>query len=142
MVADASVPSQTDRLTHDPRDSEGLQSVDYDGRDAPQVYDPASEGLQFIDHDGRDGSQFVDHDGRDGSQTVASGVYPDASYMKTEPTTLTSEVSQSRRRGRRRLVWIVIIAVVVAIAVAIGVGAGVGLSRKGGNDKAEASDSK
>lgn len=83
--------------SNDIRDSEGLQSVDYDGRDAPQVYDPASEGLQFIDHDGHDGFQFVDHDGRDGSQVHP--ISPDASYMKTEPTSLTTEITQSRRKG-------------------------------------------
>lgn len=61
--------------------------------------------------------------------------------MKTEPTALTTEITHSRRKGRRRLIWAIVIAVVIAIAVAVGVGAGVGLNRStGGGSEADEGD--
>jgi hypothetical protein len=63
MVAD---PSQSQGLLSSStapgfRQDEGLHAVPNKAWDAPQVHDPASEGLQSVDYGGRNGPQALDH---------------------------------------------------------------------------------
>lgn len=141
MVSGASDPSRSQGPTvplmaNHFRENEGLQSADYDGRDAPQVFDPESEGLQSVDHDGRNGPQVVDPPPFSQDHTYSQYGYADGT--KAEPTVYTDEVTEARKQGKRKWIWIALIALVVAIAVAVGVGVGVGLNRGGGEGQSDA----
>jgi hypothetical protein len=137
MVSNAGDFSQSQGLLTSPttygfRESEGLQSVHH--WDAPQVHDPATEGLQSVDYDGRDGPQAVAPPPLSPDSTYAH--YGHGSVEKVEPAVFADDVVPSRQPNRRRLTWAVVIAAVVVIVIAVGVGAGVGLTRKStGTDK-------
>ena len=139
MVSD---PSQSQSLlasstAPDFRQDEGLHVVHNTAWDAPQVHDPASEGLQSVDYDGRNGPQALDTT----SPEVAYAHYADHNAEKAGAMVSTGDVAQSRQSRRRKWTWIIAIAVVLIIAIAVGVGAGVGLSRKSsGSDKSSVKD--
>lgn len=141
MVAD---PSQSQGLLLSStapgfRQDDGLHTVSNNAWDAPQVHDPASEGLQFVDYDGRNGPQALDHPAS--SPEVAYAHYDIHNAEKAGATVSAGDVVQSRQPRRRKWTWIIAIAVVLAIAIAVGVGAGVGLSRKSsGSDKSSVKD--
>jgi hypothetical protein len=113
---------------HGYRDSEGLQSTHQNVYDAPQLCDSASEGLQSVDHDGRNGPQVVEQYPMSPNLKYAHSGH--AEYDKSQPLVSNRHPASTPPRGRRRLLWAILIAVAVAIAIAIGVGAGVGLSRQ------------
>ena len=130
MVSD---PSQSQSLlaystAPDFRQDEGLHAVHNTTWDAPQVHDPASEGLQSVDYDGRNGPQALDHPAS--SPEVAYAHYGDHNAEKAGATMSAGDIAQSRPGKRRKWTWVIAIAVVLVIAIAVGVGAGVGLSRK------------
>jgi hypothetical protein len=107
--------------------------------DAPQVHDPASEGLQSVDYDGRNGPQALDHPAP--SPDVAYAHYGGSNAEKAAATESAGDVAQSRQPRSRKWVWIVVIAIVLVIAIAVGVGVGVGVSHKAsGSDKGSAKD--
>ena len=142
MVTD---PSQQQGLlasstAHGFRQDEGLHAVHNNAWDAPQVHDPASEGLQSVDYDGRNGPQALDQPAP--SPDVAYTHYGDHNAEKAGATTVSAgDVAQSGPSRRRKWTWIVAIAVVLVIAIAVGVGAGVGLSRKSsGSDQSSVKD--
>ena len=121
------------------RQDEGLHAVHNNAWDAPQVHDPASEGLQSVDYDGRNGLQAQDHTAS--SPEVAYAHYGEHNAEKAEATVSAGHVAQSRPSRRRKGTWLIAIAVVLVIAIAVGVGAGVGLSRKSsGSDKSSVKD--
>jgi hypothetical protein len=121
------------------RQDESLHAVPNDAWDAPQVHDPASEGLQSVDYDGRDGLQALDHPAP--SPDVAYAHYGDNNAEKAAATVSAGDVAQSRQSRSRKWVWIIVIAVVLVIAIAVGVGVGVGVSHKvSGSDKSSAKD--
>lgn len=140
MVSD---PSQSQGLltspnTHGFRENEGLQSVQNDVWDAPQVHDPASEGLQSVNYDGRDAPQALAPPPL--SPDIAYKHYSDGHAEKAGATASAGDVVTSHQPKRRRWIWAAIIAVVVAIAIAVGVGAGVGLTRKSNGNEKSAND--
>ena len=103
------------------------------------MVDPASEGLQSVDYDGRNGLQAQDHTAS--SPEVAYAHYGERNAEKAEATVSAGDVAQSRPSRRRKWTWIIAVAVVLVIAIAVGVGAGVGLSRKSsGSDKSSVKD--
>lgn len=141
MVAD---PSQSQGLlasstTPGFRQDEGLHAVPNNVWDAPQVHDPASEGLQSVDYDGRNGPQALDYQAS--SPEVTYPHYGDHNDEKAGATVAAGDVAQSQSSRRRKWTWIIAIVVVVVVAIAVGVGAGVGLSRKSsGSDKSSAKE--
>lgn len=142
MVTD---PSQQQGLlasstAHGFRQDEGLHAVHNNAWDAPQVHDPASEGLQSVDYDGRNGPQALDQPAP--SPDVAYTHYGDHNAEKAGAITVSAgDVAQSGPSRRRKWTWIVAIAVALVIAIAVGVGAGVGLSRKSsGGDQSSVKD--
>lgn len=141
MVAD---PSQSQGLLASStapgfRQDESMHAVPDNAWDAPQVHDPASEGLQSVDYDGRNGLQVIDHPAP--LPDVAHAHNGDNNAEKAATTLSTSDVAQPRRLRGRKWVWILFIAIVLAISIAVGVGAGVGLSHKSsGSDKGSVKD--
>ena len=116
-----------------------MHAVHNNAWDAPQVHDPASEGLQSVDYDGRNGPQALDH--LASSPEVAYAHYGDHNAEKVGATVSAGDVVQTRQSRRRKWTWIIAIAVVLVIAIAVGVGAGVGLSRKSSDsDKSSVKD--
>lgn len=132
MVSNTADPAQSQGLlasttTQDIREDDGLQAVYHDAHDGPQVHDPASEGLQSVDYDGRNGLQAVAPPPLSPDPTYEH--YGHGSAEKATPAVFADDVAPSRKSRRRRVIWILVAALIV-IAIAVGVGAGVGLTRK------------
>lgn len=140
MVSDTADPAQSQGLlasstTQGFQEDDGLQAVHHHAGDGPEVHDPAREGLQSVDYDGRNGLQAVAPPPLEPDTAYAH--YGPGNSEKAGPDVLADDVTTPRRSGRRKWIWI-LVAVLIAIAIAVGVGAGVGLSQKSsGSDNSD-----
>lgn len=135
MVSDTADPAQSQGLlasstTQGFQEDDGLQAVQHHAGDGPEVHDPAREGLQSVDYDGRNGLQAVAPPPLEPDTAYAHYGY--GNTEKATPDVLADDITPSHKSRRRKWIWI-LVAAVIAIAIAVGVGAGVGLSQKSSN---------
>lgn len=142
MVSDTTDPAQSQGLlasatTQDIREDDGLQAVYHDAHDGPQIQNAASEGLQSVDYDGRNGLQAIAPPPLSPDPTYEH--YGQGSAEKPTPAVFADDVAPSRKSRRRKVIWI-LVAALIAIAIAVGVGAGVGLTRNSSSSNGTASE--